>query len=529
MITVYYFSMWCAIHLPRLAVDLAERGHAAAGPLVIITGQGARAQVVVGNAAAESSGIEAGMTLTAAQALVPQLRHLARDPIREQQALMQLADWAGQYSSLVSTESPDGLLIEIGRSLALFGEIESVVESLRRELDALGFHVAVAYAPTPLAAMWFARWQHSRPPQSYFPWQQRLRQVPLSVLADATLRIGDLHAMGLRTVGDVLDLPRAALSQRVGPTFMHALDRALGHAPDPRHAYVAPTQFRQRIELLAPATTTDPLLFVLRRLCLALEGFLRARHAGISELNIELSYTDHGPTQHRLGLQKPSRELVTWVDVAREWLTRATLPDPVTALELSVSQWWPLPAQQQDAYAEPRSGDQSAVLLSRLQARLGVDAVHSVRCVAEHRPEYAWQFAVARWNDDSTENATSGVTRSRDEGPPVATTSHIIPSCAPGQATYPGEPPYWTAANAHLYRPLWLLPQPVPLQIVAQRPWYDGELHLSCGPERIESGWWDDRDVRRDYFLAHSIRGERLWIFRTLSTPAQWFLHGYFG
>jgi len=56
-------------------------------------------------------------------------------------------------------------------------------------------------------------------------------------------------------------------------------------------------------------------------------------------------------------------------------------------------------------------------------------------------------------------------------------------------------------------------------------------LRLLAGPERIESGWWDAAepdalgDVRRDYFVAISIRQEWLWIFRC---RAGWFLHGVF-
>ena len=37
---------------------------------------------------------------------------------------------------------------------------------------------------------------------------------------------------------------------------------------------------------------------------------------------------------------------------------------------------------------------------------------------------------------------------------------------------------------------------------------------MLAGPERIESGWWDGADVRRDYYVASDARGARLWIYR---------------
>ena len=60
------------------------------------------------------------------------------------------------------------------------------------------------------------------------------------------------------------------------------------------------------------------------------------------------------------------------------------------------------------------------------------------------------------------------------------------------------------------------------------RPWQQGGLEILDGPERIESGWWDDADCRRDYYLARHSAGPRLWIFRDLVSGA-WYLHGLFG
>ena len=53
-------------------------------------------------------------------------------------------------------------------------------------------------------------------------------------------------------------------------------------------------------------------------------------------------------------------------------------------------------------------------------------------------------------------------------------------------------------------------------------------LTLAAGPERIESGWWDGGDARRDYFVAIDSAGRRLWIFRDPRPPGGWFLHGVF-
>ena len=45
------------------------------------------------------------------------------------------------------------------------------------------------------------------------------------------------------------------------------------------------------------------------------------------------------------------------------------------------------------------------------------------------------------------------------------------------------------------------------------------------GPERIETGWWRDDHICRDYFRVETTSGEQFWLFRS---DGKWFLHGLF-
>ncbi len=47
------------------------------------------------------------------------------------------------------------------------------------------------------------------------------------------------------------------------------------------------------------------------------------------------------------------------------------------------------------------------------------------------------------------------------------------------------------------------------------------------GPERIETGWWREAVVERDYFRVETNTGQRFWLFRQ-NDSGQWFLHGEF-
>jgi protein ImuB len=79
---------------------------------------------------------------------------------------------------------------------------------------------------------------------------------------------------------------------------------------------------------------------------------------------------------------------------------------------------------------------------------------------------------------------------------------------------------------------VWLLPTPEPLPERQLRPLLDGRpLQLLCGPERIESGWWDEALAERDYFIAQADDGALVWIYRARlpSAGGGWFLQGRFG
>ena len=86
------------------------------------------------------------------------------------------------------------------------------------------------------------------------------------------------------------------------------------------------------------------------------------------------------------------------------------------------------------------------------------------------------------------------------------------------------------ANSSDLRRPLWMLPEPALLSADGAYPLHKGcRLTLLDGPERLETGWWDERSVSRDYYTALNGAGMRLWIFRNRQQKPDWYLHGIFG
>jgi protein ImuB len=478
--------LWLGTHLPALALEVFARASASPGPLLVTTGSGREQRVLLCNGCAARLGIHAGMYLSAVRAQARQLRVRARNEQAERQALGRLAGWAGQFTSLVSEVPPQALLLEIEGSRTLFGGLDRLVHRIRKGVQALGYTAGLAVAPTPLGALWLARGTRERRVTALPELAGVLRPLPLDCLDLTAAQRALLHGMGIRRLGDCMRLPRDGLARRLGPEFVLAIDRALGRLPDPRTAYIAPPLFDHGVLLPAPVDDTEGLLFALHQLLRELCGFLASRALGVKTLLLELRHARVETTRLTLDLVVPARDARHLLWLLRERLERLSLAHPVEEIALVTEALCPLASTSLDLFARTRpAGEARAVLVERLQARLGRQAVRSLEPVAEHRPECAWRYL------------------------------------APGGGR-------GTPVNGIPGRPLWLLPEPVVLEVHDGRPWLDGMLTLGPDRERIESGWWDGRDVARDYYVAYHREGARLWIYRELTGTRRWLLHGLF-
>jgi len=480
--------LWLAVHLPHLSLDRLRRGlrpEDAVAPLAVFDAAGGRQWIHARNRAAAEAGVTPGMALGAALSLCGGLRTLARDAEAEGAALRNLAAWAGQFTPEVSLQQTNGLLLEVEASLSLFGGLEPLRTSLARGLRELGYRARLAAAPTPIGAWLLARAGHAAPVTDRVQLAALLRRLPIERLERPQPLIEALRGMGLRCVGDCLRQPRAGLAKRLGPEFVHYLDRALGRLPDPRRPYQPPDTFESLLTLPAEVDDTGALLFAARRLLLELAGFLRARGRGVQHITLELRHAKQAASTIDLGLVRPTRDPDHLLRLLRERLDRHTLAAPVEAIALRAARLVALTQCDRDLFNNKETeGQDWPQLVEHLRARLGPDAVQGLRSAPDHRPERAWRF------------------------------------CEPGRSS--------TAAQGAA-RPVWLLEAPQPLQDTQGFPWLGGRLTLTRGPERIETGWWDGGDTARDYFIAENPRRERFWVYRERRTPRRWFLHGIFG
>lgn len=477
--------LWLALRFPLLPLEILTRGAEISGPLAVADSSAAGAGIVTCNREARLRGIQPGMTVAAAWALASSLRVFTRDTAAERAALERIATWALQFTPAVSAAAPAEVLLEVAGSLKLFGGFNRLWADIERRIRAVGYTTVIAGAPTPLAAQLFARAGLSLRIRHDDALRLSLDPLPVDVLELPATTAAMLRDIGVRTLGACLHLPRDGLARRDGKELLERLDRALGRIPDPRPAFAPPAKFKAVLQLPAPVCEAGALLFAARRLIAEMCGWLAATGKGAQRLAFALAHEGRDDTRFALDLVTATRDPGHLAAVLRERLERLALPCPAIAIAMESDRLLPLASRNLSFLPDERASAETVIqLVERLRARLGENAVQGLETAADHRPERAWR------------------------------------ACEPGNES--AAPGAWPPSA----RPLWLLHTPRPLAQIAEIPQHEGPLTLLTAPERIEAGWWDGDDVKREYFVARNPAQSLLWIYRE---GGSWYLHGFFG
>ena len=467
---------WACILLPQLAMDGILRGREDSDtPLVLLSGPPQRRLLQAVTPSARALGLRPGQTLTAAQSLNCAFASAEYEPAEIERWRNFLAAWAYGFSSQVSLHYPRCLLLEVQSSLALFGPWPRFEARLREELTALGFRHRITLAHNPAAARMLANLHDGLAVSDEQALRQRIAAMPLDRIGLPAELATALARMGLRQVRQLQALPRDSLARRFPPELLAQLDTLLGVRPLALDYYRPPDVFDTRLELHFEVESTQALLFPLRRLTADLAAYLAGRDCGVQRFVLHLEHREGDDSQVPVGLLSAEREAAMLLEFTRGRLEQLQLRSPVLAIRL-VARDLPVFVPQHQALFDERPQQTLGweQLRERLRARLGDDAVQSLNAHADHRPEKAWR----------TQTASSSLTRNSGA------------------------------------RPTWLLAEPQVLR--------EGGLRILMGPERIESGWWDGEDVRRDYYLVETRNGQRGWAFRSVGEDGPLQLHGWF-
>lgn len=468
-------ELWLGLHCPQLPLLAAWQCDREVPELHAVHGHHRGRHVILqASTTAQQAGVAPGQLLATALAVAPALQSRPRHSRAEAALLDQLALGAWQASSQVAQAPPDGVLLEIAGSRRLYGGLRPLLEALCEDLEGHGLPVRAGSAPVPATARLFAR--HGLHAGSVEIMREKLHRLPLAALALDDEQAQALAGCGLDAVAELLRLPPPERARRFGPALNRHLLHLEGRAPTPLAAWQPPETFRLKLELPAASSNSAALLFVLRRSIGRMAHWLEVRDQALTRLHVSLQREDGGGSiPLEVGLSRPGMDEARLLELLALKLERLELPAAVAAVELRAESTAEHRPPQADLWSGNNRGDAWPALLDRFRARLGEDGLAGLVPQPDHRSERSW-----RW-------------------------------CRPG-----------TAADCEESRPrpIWLLPEP--------RSCRRDTLRLEEGPERIEAGWWDGEDCRRDYFIAHDSHGRRLWVFHEHHPHSGWFIQGIF-
>jgi protein ImuB len=513
-------------------------------PFVLTVAGAGGPRIAALNEAAEASGLASGEPLADARAKAEFLQVRAVDTAADDAALRRLALWATRYTPTASPydedNGADGFFLDIEGAVHLFGgEAQLIADLAGRLHKKLGPSARLAVASTPGAAWALSRFHPSAlfvlPPRQE---AEALAPLPIKALRLAPDTRAALHRLGFKTVGALLDKPRAPFAARFHTELLRRIDQALGRVDEPLVPVVAPPVYHSLRYLLEPVGTQDAIVALARRLMQTLVHVLTRDDAGARALRLALYNVDGAVETVDIALTMPTRDVAHVARlIALKLEALAAMQDAgfgFEAIGLAVTRAERMAAQQTEFTAAAEDDDRTercAALLDALRQRLGAASVRRFEPVASHIPERA----------EVLETVVAVSTAACLRGNERATTNRET---------------FTELQSEQQPRPLLLLPQAEPAEVTALVPegpprrfYWRGvtyDVTGAQGPERIGAEWWREPHrcthacaserqptLTRDYFLVEDASGHRFWLFREglygrETAAARWFVHGLF-
>lgn len=473
-------SLW----FPRLASDRALRACPVDGPFALTLSQNNANRIYCLNENAETQGLYRGMGVSDARAFCPNLISCPADLPGDIRFLHGLRRWATRWCPWVGFEGRDGLVLDISGSAHLFGGEEAMLAELRDRLARVGLAVQIGLGGTRGAA--WAR--------AHFGEGAALKDLPVAALRLETETVTALQRMGLRSIGQLTESPRAPLARRFGPDLLLRLDQALGKQPEQISPEADPPHYGVRMTLPDPIGLEADVMAGAARLLNRLCDKLRDNQTGARILCLTLRRVDQSAQQVEFRLARPLRAPARILPLFQRGVAEVDAGFGIDQMRLEAVQVDPLPPEQV-TQVSPRDPGRLDDLITRIGTRIGLENVQRFLPADSHIPERSFIIAPAAYSK-------------------------------PEQV--------WTSLRP---RPILLFP-PEPIATSGSRPperfhWRRMALTTGqmTGPERITPEWWLEdpawQSGLRDYWRVDTRQGRRLWMFYTPQNPG-WFVQGEF-
>jgi protein ImuB len=471
-------------------------------PFVLAFPDHGRMIVTAVNSLAQKKGVDTGMAVADARAIISSLKVLDDQPGLANKLLTGLAEWCIRFTPIVAIDLPDGLIFDATGCAHIWGgEIEYLTDISNR-FKLFGYETGIAMADTIGAAWAIARFGNDTNIIETNQQSKVLLSLPPDAIRIESETVEQLKKLGLRQVSQLINMPRTALRRRFGQEILKRLDQAFGNEEESAIPVQIPATFQERLPCLEPIVTATGIAIALESLLDALCQRLKQDGMGLRTALLKCYRIDGKIEIITIGTNRPSNNLRHIFK-----LFEFKLPgiEPALGIELFIleaSKIEEVSSVQETFWQQNIGLDDNglAELLDRITGKVGPGHIHRYLPDEHYWPERSFKAAV-----DISEKPAS---KWRTDKP----------------------------------RPLQLLSSPELIEVTAPIPdyppmmfRYKGILHKiekADGPERIEQEWWLQEGQHRDYYTVEDEIGKRYWLFRSGHYDAaksyQWFIHGFF-
>ncbi|MCF3109557.1 DNA polymerase Y family protein [Niabella sp. CC-SYL272] len=494
-----YLSIW----FPNLVAERGIRLRPELKPLAFVVAVPQRGRMLVKAASpvALKKGINPGMVVADARAMLPELKIFHDKPGVEQKLLHTLAEWSLRFTPVVALDLPDGLLLDISGCPHLWGGEARYLADIKTKLAGLGYNVKAAIADTIGCAWGVARFGTDEIIPAGKQYEAIAALPPMALRLDPSM-VEKMRRLGFYRNDSFMSMPATVLRRRFGQALLIRLDQALGQAIEPLQPVFPAVIFQQRLPCLEPVRTRAAIDMALKTLLEQLSVQLLKEHKGLRTAIFKAYRVDGQVQEMSIGTNRAVRSVPHLLKLFEQKIDtiRPGLGIELFILEAPVVD--ELTVEQETLWAALGDGDgnsELANLLDRIAGKVGEKAISRYLPTEHYWPERSYKTAQSIDEPAATEW--------RDDRP----------------------------------RPICLLPVPEAIKVTAPIPdyppmlfIYQGKIHKvrkADGPERIEREWWLEQGLVRDYYVVEDEEGGRYWLFRSghydQHTP-EWFLHGFF-
>jgi len=392
-------SYYAALHLPGLPLTclLAREQIDSSLPAALLSsGKREKSSLLHLNEIANSFQLSIGMNTTRALARCPELTLYDADSKLETQARAEALALLDTFTPDYEDTGADTFLLDL--STVLFASREEWLHQALEISRQLGLPLNLSLADTPdlahLAALSCQtssslRYQPkaslsvlSEPPSICDLPLDLLRRNRAFPLPQADL----LQLWGLRTLGDLIDLPRQGLGERLGPELARLHDVLTGKhhrllkLSRPRQDYQTSHHFEPPVE------GVDPLLFMARRLLQALCQRLASQQRAAEALHLVLSFENGAAYSRQLRQSEPTLDPDILLRSLHTHLDSFHAPAPISEFHLRLLPTLPHQAQHQLFQRGLSDPHKFADTLKRLSGVVGIDQLGIPQPAGNHRP-----------------------------------------------------------------------------------------------------------------------------------------------